>query len=440
MSDVRGSSYTPRAQFLPFHQRGQRFAAMVCHRGAGKTVACVNDVIAKAIYSTFPLARYAYVAPLRNQAKGLAWDYLKLFTEGLVEKKSEADLYVELRHNKARITLYGADNPDAMRGLHFNGVILDEYGDMNPMTYTKILFPALQARRGWIVFIGTPKGKNHFFDIYKRALAESDWYDFMLKASQSGLLASDILLAARKNMTEDEYEQEYECSFEAAVLGTYYSKIISELEATRHVSELVDYDPEFPVNVNMDIGRTDSAAAWFWQKRPQGIALIDYEEEVGTGPKEWFNILRGKQWEYEKIWLPHDARARTFATERSTIEQFLDTGWPIDIVPKLGVQHGIDAARLVLPMCWFNPRCTPGIEALRAYRREFNEKTKAYSDSPKHDWASNGSDAFRYLSLVAKPVIIPVQEAPPPIRRLSSEPICLEELWAEREERLRIRS
>jgi hypothetical protein len=190
----------------------------------------------------------------------------------------------------------------------------------------------------------------------------------------------------------------------------------------------------------MDIGRTDSAAAWFWQPRPQGLAVIDYEEEVGTGPKEWFQIFRAKNFEYEKIWMPHDARARTFASERSAIEQFLDAGWPVDIVPRLSKQHGIDAGRLVLPMSWFNPRCQPGIEALRAYRRTFNEKTKQFSDDPAHDWSSNGSDAWRYLSLIAKPVIIPVQEAPPPPRRLVSEPICLDELWAEREERLRIRS
>lgn len=437
------SSYAPRKQFLPFHQRDKRFASMVCHRGAGKTVACVNDIIARATYTKFQLARYGYVAPLRNQAKGLAWDYLKLFAEGLYDKKSEADLYIELKHNGARITLYGADNPDAMRGLHFNGVILDEYGDMNPMTYTKILYPALQARRGWIVFIGTPKGKNHFYDIWKRACGDPwEWYTFMLKASQSGLLPKDILDNARRNMTQDEYDQEYECSFEAAVLGTYYSKIIAELEAAvpPRISTLVDYDTSVPCEVAFDIGRSDSTAAWYFQPRVGGVAIFDYDEEVGTGPEEWFEILAAKNYEYEKLWFPHDARAKTFASRRSTIEQFLDAGWPIDIVPKLAVQHGIDAARLVLPLCYFNPRCQPGIEALRAYKRLYNEKTKAYANEPHHDWSSHGSDGFRYLSLVTKTRIIPPQEALVPQKEVRvNEPICLEELWKDREERMKLR-
>lgn len=412
---------------------------MVCHRGAGKTVACVNELVGRATYTKFPLARYAYVAPLRNQAKGLSWDYLKTFSGELIGKKSEADLSVDFRHNQARVTLYGADNPDAMRGLHFNGVILDEYGDMNPIMWTKILFPALQARKGWVVFIGTPKGKNHFYDIYMRACTDKNWYTFMLRASESGLLSPDILAEARKNMTDDEYDQEYECSFEAAVLGTYYAKIVTWLEQNRHISALVDYDPEFPVQVHFDIGRTDSAAAWFWQPRPDGIAVIDYEEESGTGPKEWFEILDSKGYQYEKIWMPHDARAKTFATTRSTLEQFLDAGFPVDIVPRLAVQHGIDAARLILPKCFFNPRCHPGIEALRAYRREWNEKTKVFSDKPKHDWASHGSDAFRYLALTARERIMPVVEAPKEPKILLPQAWYLEELFQDYEESLRRR-
>ena len=411
---------------------------MVCHRGAGKTVACVNELITRGIYTTYRMARYFYVAPLRNQAKGLAWDYLKYFADGLYDKKSEAELWVEFRHNGARVTLFGADNPDAMRGYHFNGGILDEYGDMNPITYTKILFPALQSRRGWIVFIGTPKGRNHFFEIWKKAQGDPAWYKFMLKASQSGLLSDDILSLARKELTEEEYEQEYECSFDAAVMGTYYSKLISWLETQTppRITQLVDWDSEFPVEVVMDIGHTDSTAAWYFQPRPSALALIDYDEETGTSVQDWFGILRKRGYKYEKVWLPHDARAKTFATSRSTIEQFLDEGWPVDVVPKLAIQHGIDAARLVLPMCYFNPRCQTGIEALRAYRRSFNEKTKSYSNEPFHDWSSHGADAFRYLSLIAKSRIIELPEAPSKQKQIVPEVICLEELWKEREERM----
>jgi hypothetical protein len=326
-----------------------------------------------------------------------------------------------------------------MRGLHFNGVILDEYGDMNPIMYTKILFPALQARKGWIVFIGTPKGKNHFYDIYMRACGDpSSWYTFMLRASESGLLSPEILSEARKNMSEDEYDQEYECSFDAAVLGTYYSKIIAWLEANRHISSLVDYDPNFGVQVHFDIGRTDSTAAWFWQPVLDGISIIDYEEESGKGPEEWFDILNDRGYKYEMLWLPHDARAKTFATKRSTIEQFLDAGWPVDIVPKLALQHGIDAARKMLPRCYFNPRCMAGIECLRAYQRKWDDKTKSFADFPLHNWASHGADAFRYLSLTASERILTTAEAPPPkIMEVKPEAMFLEELFQDYEDRKR---
>src|SRR5271155_3613208 len=132
------SPYKPRRQFNQFHSRDKRFSAMVIHRRAGKTVACVNDLIAKAAYNKRERPRYAYIAPLRNQAKGIAWDYLKHYSQGLTSKISESELYVEFKHNGARISVYGADNPDSFRGLYFDGVVFDEYGQMNPIIYTQI--------------------------------------------------------------------------------------------------------------------------------------------------------------------------------------------------------------------------------------------------------------------------------------------------------------
>lgn len=431
-------SYVPRPQFLAFHHRPNRFATMVAHRQAGKTVACVNELIHRAVYSKRERPRYGYVAPLRNQAKGLAWDYLKAYSEGLADRISEAELSVQFRHNGARVSLYGADNPDAFRGLYFDGIILDEYGDMNPITYTKVLLPTLMSREGWIVFIGTPKGKNHFYEIYMRALANpQEWWTYMLKASESGIYTTEQLDVYRRQMSEDEYLQEYECSFDAAVLGTYYAKIIEMLENKNRVSTFCEHDADFPVECALDLGFTDSCSLWFWQTRPDGLAIIDYEEHNSQPLPFYFDLLRDKGYEYEKIWLPHDARAKTFQTGRSTLEQFISAGFPVDITPQLSIQHGIDAARLVLPQCWFNPRCQPGIETLRAYRRKYNEKTKAFSDSPIHDWSSHGSDAFRYLSLVAKERIIVAQEAPiRHEREFKPEPICLAELFEERENRL----
>jgi phage terminase large subunit len=434
-------SYVPRPQFLAFHTRTKRFAVMLAHRQAGKTVACVNEAIHRAVYSKKERPRYAYIAPLRNQAKGLAWDYLKAYSDGLCDRISEAELSVQFKHNGARITLYGSDNPDAFRGLYFDGIILDEYGDMAPSTWTKILFPTLSSRKGWVVFIGTPKGKNHFYAMYTSHITDDNWWTYLLRASESNIYSAEDLAAFKKEMSEDEYLQEYECSFDAAVVGTYYSKLIDILENSRRVNAMCEYDPEFPVESVLDLGFTDSCAIWYWQTRPDGIAVIDYDEENGQPLPYYYDLLNEKGFKYETIWLPHDARAKTLQTGRSTLEQFLHHQFPVDIVPSLSLQHGIDAARFILPQCYFNPRCQPGLEALRAYRRKFNEKTKAFSDAPIHDWSSHGADAFRYLSLICKERIVPTaSEAPPrPPRDIPPEPICLNGLWEEREDRLKIR-
>jgi phage terminase large subunit len=431
------SPYKPRSQFTKFHSRDKRFSAMVIHRRAGKTVACVNDLIAKAAYNKRERPRYAYIAPLRNQAKGIAWDYLKHYSQGLTSKISESELYVEFKHNGARISVYGADNPDSFRGLYFDGVVFDEYGQMNPIIYTQIILPTIADRKGWIVFIGTPEGKNHFWQQYMQAQGAPDrWYSYLLRASESGILSSEELAIQKLEMQDDDkYEREYECSFEAMVKGEYFSKLITELERRHQVTDLVDYDSEFPVEAASDLGYTDSSAYWFWQTKPDGIAIIDYEEHHSEPLAFYFDLLKSKGYQYEKIWLPHDARAKSLQTGRSTVEQFLHAGFPVDITPQLSRQQGIDAARQVLPLCWFNPRCMPGVEALRAYRRKFDEKRKVLSNEPIHDWSSHGADGFRYLSLVVRERILPkVQEPPPPVE-LVPEPICLEDLFQEYESR-----
>jgi len=199
-----------------------------------------------------------------------------------------------------------------------------------------------------------------------------------------------------------------ECNFDAAVKGSYYSDIVAKMESVLPGYEQprigdYPYDPHEMVHVSTDLGFTDSTAMWFWQIREGGPVLIDYEEHDSQPLEFYFNMLRDKGYEYAEIWLPHDAKAKSLQTGRSTVEQFLGEDFPCKVVPKLAVQHGIDAARLILPQCRINKTtCYGGVEALRAYRRAFNEKTQQFSNNPLHDWASNGSDAFRYFSLVTQ--------------------------------------
>lgn len=433
--------YEPRELFEPLHHRDLRWACVVAHRRAGKTVACVGDLLERALYTRKPNPRYAYIAPFYRQAKDVAWQYIKDMGGNAIEKIRESELRVELV-NGAWITLYGADNPDTLRGLYFDGVVLDEYGDCRPSLWAEVVLPTLADRKGWAIFIGTPKGRNHFYQIYQRSLSSSNWLNMTLKASDTGIIDQEELDEMRAQMSDEQYRQEMECSFDAAVLGTYYAKLVERLELAGQIQPTVPaYDPEFPVSVVQDLGYTDSTALWFWQKRPDGFAIIDYEEAHSVPLEYYFNLLEHKGYNYETVWLPHDARAKSLQTGRSTIEQYLARGYPARIVPNLKVQHGIDAARLVLPNCWFNyENCYDGIEALRAYRRSFNEVTKSFSDHPVHDWSSHGADAFRYFALVAKNDLPQTDEqaqrASQP--RLPPKPeFRLDELFEERERRSR---
>jgi phage terminase large subunit len=438
MTDVL-IEYEPRPAFMPFHERSERWSSLVVHRRGGKTVACVHETIARASYTNKKNARYAYIAPFYRQAKDVAWGYLKEFGGDLIDKVRESELRVEL-FNGAWITLYGADNPDALRGLYFDGVILDEYGDCRPSLWGTVVLPTLADRKGWAVFIGTPKGKNHFYEVHKRSKLEKNWYSMTLPASVSGIIDDEELLEMKAQMTDEAYNQELECDFEAAVQGTFYANQVQELELSGQIApDAATHDPRKKVYVAADLGFSDSTAFWFWQQRADGFAVIDYYEAQGKKIPHYLAMLDSRGYEYHTIYLPHDAKAETLATDKSTVEQvinhFKGTDAVIDVVPKLKVQHGIDAARFVLPQCYFNQiKCYEGIEALRSYRRSYDEVKKCYSDKPWHDWASDGADAFRYFAVSCR-----ADKRPDSLKKrqltvkIEAPKYKLDELWEDRE-------
>lgn len=430
--------YEPREQFVPFHQRHQRFATLVCHRRAGKTVAVINDAVAKAIYTKKKNARYAYIAPFYRQAKDVAWTYLKDYAAPVTKKVRESALRVELI-NGSWITLYGADNPDALRGLYFDGAILDEAGDMRPALWSEVVLPTLVDRKGWAVFIGTPKGKNHFYDVYKRSQEDDGWFSMMLRASESGILDPEDLAEVKALQDDATYRQEFECDFEAAVKGTYYADLFEQYDIVGTVRR----DPIYKVNVATDLGKKDSTAFWFWQEpENDDFQLIRAYSASGKDLEHYFDYLDSTGYEYGTIWLPHDAVAKRLGSKRSTIEQFLDWAnkrFQVRIVPRLSVQHGIDAVRKVLKQCRIDEHeCYEGINALRHYKRRFNDVLKVYADNPLHDWSSDYADAFRYFALVAQErEVEKADEAQPLVKPPEYK---LEEMWEEHERFSRQRS
>ena len=428
--------YCPRKVFEDFHDRKERWSVIVAHRRCGKTVLCINDLIYRALIDDKENGRYAYVAPYYAQSKTIAWDYLVRFSQPVLSKANQSELWVELM-NGARIRLFGADNPDALRGLYLDGVVLDEYADMKPSIFGAVLRPLLSDRKGWATFIGTPKGHNSFWEIYNNATKDKDWYVKVLRASQTGLLEQSELDDAAKTMTQDQYLQEFECDFESAILGAYYGKEMRQLTDQGRIRE-VEYDPLFPVHTAWDLGYSDDTAIWFFQVVHGEIRCLDYHSSNGQPVAFYAGIIQAREKErgyvYGTHWLPHDARAKTLSSNRSVIEQLGDKIplKSIKIAPNLKLQDGIQASRLALTRAWFDHKCNDGIECLRQYQREYDEDKKVFRDKPRHDWTSHGADAFRYLALTWKDEA-KIVDPEAPIRGVfvGQTDVSLNDLWKE---------
>lgn len=390
--------YAPRAQFQPFHERRQRWAVIVAHRRAGKTVACVNELLRAALTTRQPDARFAYVAPLHNQAKDIAWTYLKRYSAVVVGAQvNETELRVDYP-NGARIRLYGADLPDRLRGIYLDGVILDEYADMRPSVWGEVIRPLLTDRRGWAVFIGTPKGHNAFYDVYQQAAQADDWFSTRLRASETGLIDEGELSAARRQMTPDQYAQEFECSFEAAIQGAYYGAEMRAAEDSGRITR-VPYDAGHEVTTSWDLGIGDATAIWFMQTVGREPRLIDYYEASGVGLDHYVRVLKDRGYNYGTHILPHDAAKSELGTGKTIVEVLRELGLRnTTIAPKLTVEEGINAVRLFLPRAVFDvQRCRDGVEALKQYRKEYDEERRAFRLRPLHDWTSHCADSLRYM-------------------------------------------
>ena len=435
MSSPIKLKYRPRSVFEDFHDRKERWAVIVAHRRCGKTVACINDLIVKALLENKKHAQYAYIAPFYSQAKSVAWRYLERFSEPVMTKSNQSELWVELI-NGARIRLFGADNPDALRGNFLDGVVLDEMADMKPSVWGEIIRPLLADRLGWATFIGTPKGHNAFYDIYNEATKKPNWYVKVLRADQTMLLPQSELDDAKATMSDNQYEQEFLCSFEAAILGAFYGQEMRRITDMERITT-VDYDPMFPCHTAWDLGFNDSTSIWWFQVVYGEIRVLDHHSSNGQAVPYYTGLLAQKEdefgYKYGYHYLPHDARAKTMASGgKSIIEQFsakIDIKH-LKIVPNLSLQDGIQATRLALTRCWFDNRCEEGIECLRQYQREWDDDKKVFRDRPKHDWTSHSADAFRYLSIVWKDEDSPIlKDTRIKGLHVGQTDVSLDELW-----------
>jgi hypothetical protein len=391
--------------------RKHRFGVLVCHRRFGKTVLGVNELQRGAVTCPKERPRFGYLAPTYRQGKAVAFDYMQHYADPIPGREvNQSELRIDYP-NGGQSRIYGADNPDSLRGLYFDGVVLDEYGLHPAKTYSEVIAATLVDRGGWALFQGTPNGKNQFYEIAQHAKAEvkkkgSVWFYAEYKASQTGLLDPHLLADAKANMTADEYAQEYECSFEAAVKGAIYAKELEAARANKRVTS-VPYDPALPVDTDWDLGIGDAMAIWFSQSTRGGeVRLIDYYEASGEGFPHYVKLLREKGYAYGKHWAPHDIQVRELSSGRSRQEVARAQGINFEITPRLHtsvggeVEEGIHALRMLFPRLWFDEeKCKAGLEALQHYRRDYNERLNEFKATPVHDWASHAADAARGLAV-----------------------------------------
>jgi len=375
---------------------------IACHRRFGKTVWSINDAVKEVVERKIrglQRPRGIYVAPLYRQAKQIAWDYAKFYCEKLPDYKvNESELRIDFLGD-CRFYLIGADNPDSVRGIYADIAVMDEYAQMNPKMWTEVLRPALSDRLGKARFIGTPKGKNAFFELFDAAdTGKDNWSAHMFKASETGYVDEGELLSAQSEMTEEEYAQEYECSWEAAIRGAYYGRLMESATLAGRITS-VPYEPTLEVHTAWDLGIDDSTAIWFAQVADREIRLIDFYENSGAGLDHYVKILKERDYIYADHYLPHDIKVKELSSGRSRLEMLRGLGIRGRVVPKIPIDDGINAVRAILPRCWFDKdKCNKGIEALRQYRTQFNDKTQTFMQRPHHDWTSHASDAFRYLA------------------------------------------
>jgi len=401
--------YRAREQFAPFHMRTERWACIVAHRRAGKTVACVMDLIDAALRCDKPNPRFAYVAPFYTQAKDIAWSYLKQYGSPIPGASiNESELRLDLP-NGGRVRLYGAENYDRLRGLYFDGIVLDEYADMDPRVWPQVVRPALSDRKGWATFIGTPKGRNDFWRIWNGdaetgwpgALNSDEWFHLMLKASETGIVQEEELRDARRMLSADEYEQEYECSFEAAIKGAFYAEQMKRARVEGRIAR-IPIERGLGVWTAWDLGVSDSTAIWFGQTLGREERIIDYYEASGVGLDHYAKVLRDRDYVYTKHYFPHDVAVKSLSTGVTRVETLRGLGIEPTIVPRHAIMDGINATQRYIDRCWFDEeRCKRGLESLTQYRRDYDEKQRVFKVSPLHDWTSHGADAFRMRAAMA---------------------------------------
>jgi len=395
--------YVPRIHFRPLHASIKRFQFVCAHRRAGKTVAEYNHLLRASLKlrRKDPPPRYAYVGPSFDQTKDLVWGYAKHYAEPIPNVRFyEGDLMTVLP-NGASIRLYGGSAAyERMRGVYFDGIVLDEYPLLNPAVFSSVVRPCLADYRGFGIISGTSNGDDHFHALLKKNQDNPDWDIHIIPVTSTDALSPSEVQQMQIDMSPEEYAREMLCSFEAPIEGSYYAETLNMMMAEGRIDR-VSWDLNAPVITAWDLGIHDAMCIWFYQICGREIHVIDYYQSYGQPLSHYAGVINSKKvgssgsirFQYKAHCLPHDVEARELATgqsRRQVLSELLDE--PVITAPLASPEDGIAAVRGILGMSWFNKNTTEkGMSGLRAYKR-------SRLGRPVHDWASHPADAFRTLA------------------------------------------
>lgn len=358
--------------------------------------------------------------PQADQARKAIWEAInpltgkrridEAFPHAMRETTRENEMFMKFV-NGATWQVVGSDNYNSLVGSPPIGVVFSEWSLADPQAWA-YMRPILLDNGGWAFFIFTPRGRNHAWKTLQTALKEPGWFGESLTVEDTGRFTPEQLASERRELIdlygeefgESAFQQEYYCSFDAAIVGAYYAKLLQTADKEKRVAR-VPYEPSLPVDTAWDLGIGDPTAIWFIQETPHETRWIDYYESSGAALDHYVKILREKPYAYRDHYLPHDAEVKELGTGRSRVETLKSLGVNnITIVPAQSVDDGINAMRMLLPRSWFDAeKCERGLNALRQYRAEFDDKHKTLKPRPVHDWASHGSDAARTYAMGRKP-------------------------------------
>lgn len=357
---------------------------------------------------------YYYFFPEFAQGRRILWDgidgsgfkFLDHIPEPLVQSKNGTDMKIVLTTGSV-IQIMGTDKFNKVRGANPVGCVFSEFAFQNPKAWN-IIRPILAENKGWAIFNSTTNGKNHFWDLYQMALNNPNWfvqnYNVLQTLDENGnrYVSNEVIEEERQSgMSEELIQQEFYNSWTANSSGFYYLSIIEDLETSGYIGK-VPHDPSASVETWWDIGSGDATAIWFTQTMGKEVHIIDYYSNNNKGLEHYAKVLQGKKYVYKSHNFPHDIVNIEFGSGRTRWEvaEELFKGTRLEIVKKLSKEEGRNAVRMVLPQCRFDKvKCQAGIDGLKNYRKEWDDKNQVFRDSDVHDWARDPADAFRYLAV-----------------------------------------